>query len=67
MTINLNKIKGLMAEHGDTQASLAEKLNISKTTVNYMLSGKVRMSLETATKIAQMYAIKPLELIAVEE
>lgn len=67
MEVNLDKIKGLMAEHGDTQASLAEKLSVSKTTVNYMLSGKVRMSLETTTKIARIYAVNPLTLIAVED
>lgn len=63
MQVNTAKIRGLMAENGDTQSELAKKLNVSKTTINYMLSGKVRISLDTATKIAKIYAVKPLELI----
>lgn len=67
MKINLNKIKGLIAENGDTQEDLAKKLGCSKATVNYMLNGVVRMTLETATKIAKIYRIDPLSLITEEK
>lgn len=67
MKINLDKIRGLIAENKDTQAGLAEKLGVSKTTVNYMLTGVVRMTLETATQIAKIYGVAPLDLITEEQ
>lgn len=67
MKINLDKIRGLIAEHHDTQAGLARKLGVSKATVNYWLTGTIKMTLETATEIAEIYGVKPLELITAEK
>lgn len=46
MQVNLNKIKGLMAENGDTQKDLARKLGVNKATVNNWLHGKTNIRLD---------------------
>lgn len=66
MQVNLNKIRGLMAEHGDTQKDLAEKLGVSVTTVGNYLNGKTKMTIEVIGKIAQIYAATPLCLLSQE-
>ena len=38
--MNINKLKGLMAEHGDRQEDIAKLLDINITTVKNNLSGK---------------------------
>ena len=40
MQVNVAKIKGLMAEHGDTQDVLAEKLGIVPATLRSYLKGR---------------------------
>lgn len=63
MRINLMKIKGLMAENGDTQADLARKLGCSATTVGNYLSGKSDMRVVTVDQIAKVYNVSPLDLL----
>ena len=47
MKVNLSKIKGLMAEHGDTQLKLAEKLGIVPATLRSYLKGRTPRFLKT--------------------
>lgn len=61
--VKLNKIKGLMAENGDTQQTLAEKLKVTKQLVNLKLTGKSPLSLEMLTEIAHIYGVTVAELI----
>lgn len=53
----IKKIRGLMSEHGDTQSELAEKLGISKQTLNYKLMGRHDMSIQMLTRIAELYGV----------
>ena len=63
MTVNLNKIRGLMAEHGDTQKDLAEKLQISVVTLRGYLKGYSVMRVDTIAKIAEIYGVPALDLL----
>lgn len=63
MTVNLNKIRGLMAEHGDTQKDLAEKLQISAVTLREYLKGRTVMRVDTVAKIAEIYGVPALDLL----
>lgn len=63
MQVNIAKIKGLMAEHGDTQKDLAAKLGVTRTTINNYVLGKTTVTLETANKIAAIYNVDPLDLL----
>jgi transcriptional regulator with XRE-family HTH domain len=67
MQVNLNKIKGLMAEHGDTQKDLADKLGISDMTLRNYLGGKTEMRVDTIGKIAEIYKVAPLVLLTFEK
>lgn len=66
MQANTAKIRGLMAENGDTQDDLAKKLGISPTTLRSYLKGKIAMRIDTLAEIAKIYGAKPLDLLKVE-
>lgn len=63
MQVNLNKIKGLMAENGDTQKDLADKLGIADMTLRNYFSGRTIMRIDTISKIAEIYNVAPLVLL----
>ena len=63
MQVNLNKIKGLMAENGDTQKDLARKLGISVDTLHHYFKGETIMRVDTVSKIAAVYNVAPLMLL----
>lgn len=63
MQVNLNKIKGLMAENGDTQKDLADKLGIADMTLRNYFSGRTIMRIDTVSKIAEIYNVAPLVLL----
>lgn len=63
MQVNLNKIKGLMAENGDTQKDLARKLGITDETLRNYLKGETIMRVDTVSKIAAVYNVAPLMLL----
>lgn len=65
MQVNVMKIKGLMAENGDTQEDLAKKLGCSVATVGNYLTGKSEMRIATLNLIAQIYNTAPLDLLLV--
>ncbi|AIZ46127.1 Cro/Cl family transcriptional regulator [Deinococcus radiopugnans] len=50
-----NRIKVLRAEHDLTQAQLADKLDVSRQTVNALETGKYDPSLPLAFKLARLF------------
>lgn len=53
-----NKLKVLRAERNWTQADLAEKLDVSRQTINAIEKGKYDPSLSLAFKIARLFTLK---------
>jgi putative transcriptional regulator len=54
----LNKLRDLRAERGWSQADLAEKLNVSRQTVNALETGRYDPSLPLAFAIAKLFKLK---------
>ncbi|MCY3664470.1 MAG: helix-turn-helix transcriptional regulator [Gemmatimonadetes bacterium] len=61
-----NRLKVLRAERDWTQADLAERLEVSRQTVNALEKGKYDPSLPLAFKIAQVFS-EPIEAIFIYE
>jgi len=61
-----NHLKFLRAEKGWSQSDLAERLDVSRQTVNSLERGKYDPSLPLAFKIARVFA-RSIEEIFVEE
>ncbi|PTX41631.1 putative transcriptional regulator [Christiangramia gaetbulicola] len=61
-----NKIKVLRAQHELTQAQLADKLAVSRQTVNAIEKGKFDPSLPLAFKISKLFG-KTIEEIFEDE
>jgi putative transcriptional regulator len=57
-----NKLKVLRAERDWSQAELAEKLDVSRQTVNAIETGKYDPSLPLAFKIAELFGMKIEEI-----
>lgn len=57
-----NKLKVLRAERNWSQADLAEKLNVSRQTVNAIETEKYDPSLPLAFKIAKLFGMKIEEI-----
>lgn len=57
-----NRIKVLRAEHELTQAQLAEKLYVSRQTINAVEKGKFDPSLPLAFRLSELFQ-KPIEEI----
>lgn len=57
-----NKLHVLRAERGWSQAELAERLSVSRQTVNALETGKYDPSLPLAFKLARLFA-QPIEAI----
>ncbi|QGZ95767.1 helix-turn-helix transcriptional regulator [Terricaulis silvestris] len=57
-----NRLKVLRAERNWSQADLAEKLDVSRQSVNAIETGKYDPSLPLAFKIAQLFGL-PIEQI----
>jgi putative transcriptional regulator len=63
MGIIRNEIRRLRFEHGEmTQQQLAEKINLTRQTVNAIEQGKYSPSLEAAFRISAVFG-KPLESV----
>lgn len=63
MAIIRNEIRRLRFEHGEmTQQELAEKIKVTRQTVNAIELGKYFPSLEAAFRIAAVFG-KPLESV----
>ncbi|MGX9460879.1 helix-turn-helix transcriptional regulator [Shewanella sp. A14] len=61
-----NRLKVLRAEHGLTQAQLADLLAVSRQTVNAIETGKFDPSLTLAFKAARLFKL-PIECIFEDE
>lgn len=61
-----NRLKVLRAERDWSQADLAERLEVSRQTVNALETGKYDPSLPLAFKIAQLFG-QPIEAIFQDE
>jgi len=61
-----NRLRVLRAERGWSQADLAERLEVSRQTVNAIETGKYDPSLPLAFKIARVFGL-PIEAIFQEE
>lgn len=59
-----NKLKVLRAERDWSQAELAEKLDVSRQTVNAIETGKYDPSLPLAFKIAELFGMKIEEIFS---
>jgi putative transcriptional regulator len=57
-----NRLRALRAERGWSQAELAERLDVSRQTVNSIETGKYDPSLPLAFKIARLFG-QPVEAI----
>lgn len=57
-----NRLKDLRAERGWSQGDLAEKLAVSRQTVNALENGRYDPSLPLAFTIAKLFAL-PIEAI----
>lgn len=57
-----NRLRLLRAEQNWSQADLAEKLDVSRQTINALETGKYDPSLPLAFKIARLFAL-PIEAI----
>ncbi|HNB41448.1 MAG TPA: helix-turn-helix transcriptional regulator [Anaerolineales bacterium] len=62
-----NNLKVLRAEKNWSQADLAEKLNVSRQTVNALETGKYDPSLPLAFKIADLFGKKIEEIFFPEK
>ena len=61
-----NRLKVLRAERDWSQADLADRLEVSRQTVNALETGKYDPSLPLAFKIAQLFG-QPIEAIFQDE
>jgi putative transcriptional regulator len=62
-----NRLKVLRAEREWSQADLAEKLDVSRQTVNAIETGKYDPSLPLAFKIAELFGMKIEEIFFPEK
>jgi len=62
-----NKIKVQRAIHDLTQADLAERIGVSRQTINAMEKSKYVPSTLLALKIARLFKVKVEELFQLEE
>lgn len=61
-----NRLRTLRAEHNWTQALLAERLDVSRQTVNALETGRYDPSLPLAFKIARTFGM-PIEQIFLDD
>lgn len=61
-----NRLKVLRAERDWSQADLAERLGVSRQTVNALETGRYDPSLPLAFRIARVFA-QPIEAIFIED
>ena len=61
-----NSIKVLRAQHDLTQAQLAERLDVSRQTVNAIETGKFDPSLPLAFRIARVFGLGIEEIFAAD-
>lgn len=57
-----SKIKGLMAEYGETQLSMSRKLNLSLRSFNLKINGKRAFTETEVKEITKYFSIRSSEL-----
>lgn len=62
-----NTIKVQRARHNMTQQDLAEKVNVSRQTINSIEAGKYVPSTVLSLKISQVFAVRLEEIFQLEE
>lgn len=62
-----NRLRVIRAEHNWSQADLAEKLGVSRQTINAVETGKYDPSLPLAFKIARLVDMKIEEIFIFDE
>jgi putative transcriptional regulator len=62
-----NRLKVLRAERNWSQADLAEKLDVSRQSVNAIETGKYDPSLPLAFKIAQLFGLTIEQIFSADE
>ncbi len=55
--MNVNRIKGLMAERNQTQDDLAKALKISRNSVQLKLSGKSQFKANEIATLAKIFSV----------
>ena len=61
-----NRLRQLREQRGWSQAALAERLEVSRQTVNALETGKYDPSLPLAVRIARLFG-QPIESIFIDE
>lgn len=61
------KIKIHRAIHNMTQAELAEKLNVTRQTINAIEAGKYAPSVELALKMSKLFGVTVNEIFQLDE
>lgn len=56
--MNVNKLKGKIAEAGLTQRSISEKLGMSKNTVNSKVNGKIPFNINEVDRFCDLLGIR---------
>lgn len=64
MKVNIDKIRGLMAENHDTNETLGKKIGVSAATVSNYLNGKTDMTVALLGRVAQAYNVDAFTLLA---
>lgn len=59
---NMNKLRGIMAEAGMTQGSLAKQVGMSRGAFNLKLNGKSPFNVDEVQKICTVLGISDREL-----
>jgi putative transcriptional regulator len=62
-----NRLRALRAEHGWTQAALAERLDVSRQTVNALETGRYDPSLPLAFRIARVFGLRIEDVFSDDE
>ena len=62
-----NRLRVLRAERDWSQGEMADRLGVSRQTINALETGKYDPSLELAFKIARLFAMKIEEVFMPEE
>ena len=60
-------LRHLRLEHGLTQQQLADSLNLDRSTVAYMESGRILPNLHTLVKLKNLYRLSWDELLSAVE
>lgn len=63
----ITKIKIFRAIHNMTQAELAEKLNVSRQTINAIEAGKYSPSVELALKMSELFQVTVNEIFFLDK